>query len=56
MDYEFSRLQRNKKFLKENGTQFNQKIRADDRLESAQVPFNQGSHKMSQVQRRQVDR
>jgi hypothetical protein len=34
-----------KKFPKENDTQFNQKIHAHDRLESARVPFHQGSRK-----------
>jgi hypothetical protein len=34
-----------KKFPKENGTQFNRKIHAHDRLESARVPFDQGSRK-----------
>jgi hypothetical protein len=41
-----------KKFPKENNTQFNRKIHAHDRLESALVPFDQGSRKGSQVQRR----
>jgi hypothetical protein len=34
-----------KKFPKENDTQFNQKIHAHDRLESARVPFDQDSRK-----------
>jgi histone-lysine N-methyltransferase SETMAR len=33
------------KFPKENDTQFNQKIHADDHLESAWIPFDQGSRK-----------
>jgi hypothetical protein len=40
-----------KKFLKENDTQFNRKIYAHDRLESALLPFNQGYGKKSQIQR-----
>jgi hypothetical protein len=34
-----------KKFPKENDIQINRKIHAHDRLESARVPFNQGSRK-----------
>jgi hypothetical protein len=34
-----------KKFPKENDTQFNRKIHTHDRLESARVPFDQGSRK-----------
>jgi hypothetical protein len=34
-----------KKFPKENDAQFNRKIHAQDRLESARVPFDQGSRK-----------
>jgi hypothetical protein len=37
-DYEFVWLTRDEKFPKENDTQFNQKIHAHDRLESARVP------------------
>jgi hypothetical protein len=42
-DYEFVRLPRDEKFPKENDTQFNRKIHAHDLLESARVPFNEGS-------------
>jgi hypothetical protein len=41
-----------KKFPKENNAQFNQKIHAQDGLESARVPFDQDSQKRLQVQRR----
>jgi hypothetical protein len=51
-DYEFVWLPRDEKFQKENGTQFNQKIYAQDRLESARVPLNQGSRNRLQVQHR----
>jgi hypothetical protein len=50
-DYEFVCLPRNEKFPKENDTQFNRKIHVHDRLESARVPFDQGSRKRSQIQR-----
>jgi hypothetical protein len=42
-DYEFVWLPRDEKFPKENDTQFNRKIHAHDRLESARVPFDQDS-------------
>jgi hypothetical protein len=44
-DYELVWLPRDEKFPKENDTQFNRKIHADDCLESARVPFDQGSRK-----------
>jgi hypothetical protein len=49
-DYEFVWLPRDEKFLKENDTQCNRKIHADDRLEFTRVPFDQGSQKRSQIQ------
>jgi hypothetical protein len=45
MDYEFVWLPQDEKFPKENDAQFNRKIHAHDRLESARVPFDQGSQK-----------
>jgi hypothetical protein len=51
-DYEFVWLPRDEKFPKENDTQFNRKNHAQDRLESARIPFGQGSRKRSQVQSR----
>jgi hypothetical protein len=56
MGYEFVWLPRDEKFPKENHTQFNRKNYAHDRLKSAQVPFDQGSRKRSQVQRRPLYR
>jgi hypothetical protein len=50
-DYEFVWLPRDEKFPKENETQFNRKIHVHDRLESAQVPFNQDSRKRPQIRR-----
>jgi hypothetical protein len=44
-DYEFAWLPRDKKFLKENDTQFNRKIHGHNHLESARVPFHQSSQK-----------
>jgi hypothetical protein len=49
-DYEFVWLPQDEKFPKENDTQFNRKIHAHDRLESAQVLFDEGSRKRWQVQ------
>jgi hypothetical protein len=43
--YEFVWLPRDEKFPKENDTQFNLKIHAQDPLESARVPFDQSSRK-----------
>jgi hypothetical protein len=51
-DYEFVWLPRNEKFPKENDTQFNPKIYAQDRLESARVPFDESSQKRLPVQLR----
>jgi hypothetical protein len=49
-DYEFVWLPRDANAPKENDTQFNRKIHAHGRLESARVPFDQGSRKRLQVQ------
>jgi hypothetical protein len=55
-DYEFVCLPRDEKFPKVNDTQFNQKIHAHNHLESARVPFDEGSRKRLQVQRRALYR
>jgi hypothetical protein len=45
MDYEIVSLPRDEKFPKENNIQFNRKVHVHDCLESARVPFDQGSRK-----------